>query len=276
MFSISNFFRRAKRKIFRDTARICQNIYQEEFYGDSVGKDDVMLNIGAGFWHYKGWTNLDYPTQWYSSVQKHTFIAYDIRNDKIPFDSDTVKAVYCSHVIEHIENRFIQHFFEDVHRVLKPGGVFRIACPDAEFLYEVSCFDNEYWHWRRDWQKLFVSDSVSPDQIDWFVREIATPKMHGYIYSSGADKEDYTEKFRSMSMEEFFDYMTSDIEYRKDFPGDHINWWTFGKARDMLKKAGFKMVIRSKYLGSICRAMCNPAKFDTTCPSMSLYVEALK
>ena len=270
---------RVKRKILRDSSRIFSNAYHDYMYRNALRKGDILLNIGAGNWHCKGWTNLDYPSEWYAKAQSHhEFIPYDIRNDRIPFEADTVKAVYCSHVIEHIENRFIEPFFAEVHRVLKPGGVFRIACPDAEFLYEVSIFNNEYWYWREEWLNSphFSKHPISATQVDHLVRETATPKFPEYINSIESNREEYTEKFSSLGMNEFLEYITSGLEYRKTTPGDHINFWTFEKVKIFLKNSGFKTIIRSKYLGSVCRAMCNPARFDTTFPNMSLYVEAVK
>lgn len=283
MFSISHFFMRVKGKILRDSLRMLRSAYYNHvhnIHGDVVEKGDILLNIGAGNWHCKGWINLDYPSEWYAKAQSHhEFMPYDIRNDKIPFEADAVKAVYCSHVIEHIEDRYIQPFFAEVHRVLKTGGVFRIACPDAEFLWEVSRFDNDYWYWREYWMKSpqFVKKPLTASQVDQLVHEVATAKFPEYVNSIENNREEYTEKFRTMGMNEFFEYITSGLEYRTDFlQGDHINFWTFGKVKAFLENAGFTTIIRSKYLGSVCRAMCNPARFDTTEPQMSLYAEAVK
>ena len=77
-------------------------------------------------------------------------VHYDIRSDALPYDDETVSNVYASHVIEHVESEHVERFLVEAHRVLKPGGVLRIACPDARFLYEVSSFENDYWKWRRD------------------------------------------------------------------------------------------------------------------------------
>ena len=277
MGKIRHFFRRAKRKILRETIRALQVCYQSEIYREASASKDIRLNIGAGDWHCKGWINLDYPTQWYAKMQsKHPFVPYDIRSESIPFEANTVKAVYCSHVIEHIEDQYIKAFFADVYRVLTPGGVFRIACPDAEFLYNVSKFDNEYWYWSREWfasPKFYTKNPDDVTQVEHLVRETATPCIDGYVH---AIPKEFHEQFSSMGMEEFLRYVTSGLEYRKDVPGDHINYWTFDKVKTALESAGFPVVIRSKYAGSMCKAMCILGKFDITHPEMSLYVEAVK
>ena len=50
----------------------------------------------------------------------------------IPFDADSVDAVYHSHLFEHLERGVARQFAREVHRVLKPGGVHRIVVPDLE------------------------------------------------------------------------------------------------------------------------------------------------
>lgn len=109
MSGIKSFFRRASNKILRLAINSLQTNPQSAAYRDALTPGDILLNIGAGSWNCEGWTNLDYPTEWYAEAQsKHPFIPYDIRNDTIPFKADSVKAVYCSHVIEHIENSHVQ------------------------------------------------------------------------------------------------------------------------------------------------------------------------
>lgn len=165
----------------------------------------VLLNIGSGNWSCERWTNLDYPSEWYANAQKkHKIVPYDIRNDSIPFDNDSVDAVYCSHVIEHIENIHVQKMFTECYRILKQGGLLRIACPDAEFLYLVSKFNNDYWLWRNPWfnnSKMYVR-KFTPRNVDFLVREIATPKLLNYVHS--INKEDYENAFKKLEMHDFF------------------------------------------------------------------------
>ena len=85
--------------------------------------NEVRVNIGAGDWERSGWINLDYPNENYAKVQKkHPFIAYDIRNDKLPFEDSSIGAAYCSHVIEHIEDTYVKTLFEECYRALNSGG----------------------------------------------------------------------------------------------------------------------------------------------------------
>lgn len=236
----------------------------------------IKLNIGSGNWDCIGWKCLDYPSQWYASAQKgHDIIPYDIRKDNIPFDSNSVSAIYCSHVVEHIENEFIQKLFDECYRVLDRGGVFRCCCPDAEFLYKVSLFENDYWDWRKQWfaSDFYTKGSV-PRQLDFLVREIATPKLLGYRDS--VNTCDYVDMFKRLDMNSFLEFLTHDLSFREECVGDHINWWTFDKMESFLKKSGFDVIIRSKYKGSVSAYMRDMNKFDIVHPEMALYVEAVK
>jgi hypothetical protein len=79
-----------------------------------------------------------------------------------------------------------------------------------------------------------------------------------------------------MGMNDFFEFLTSDLSFRNGFEGDHINYWTFDKMKKMLNLSGFEFVVRSRYGASCCDSMRNKNKFDTTFSQMSLYVEAIK
>ncbi len=52
----------------------------------------------------------------------------------LPFEDASVDAVYHSHFLEHLERDVAPGFVAEVHRVLKPGGIHRVAVPDLEWL----------------------------------------------------------------------------------------------------------------------------------------------
>lgn len=84
-----------------------------------------LLNLGCGSTYHKDWINLDIeaiPPR----VQ-----GWDLRKG-IPFPPDHFDACYHSHVLEHLKPEEGKRFLEDCLRVLKPGGILRIAVPDME------------------------------------------------------------------------------------------------------------------------------------------------
>ncbi|GAK57148.1 hypothetical protein U27_04113 [Candidatus Vecturithrix granuli] len=50
----------------------------------------------------------------------------------IPFASDSIDAIYHSHLLEHLDRNVAERFLIEVKRVLKPGGIHRIVVPDFE------------------------------------------------------------------------------------------------------------------------------------------------
>lgn len=45
----------------------------------------------------------------------------------LPVPNDSVRFLFAEHVIEHITPEEAWRFFHEARRILKPGGVFRIA-----------------------------------------------------------------------------------------------------------------------------------------------------
>lgn len=50
----------------------------------------------------------------------------------IPYEANSVDAVYHSHLLEHLDREVALVFMAEVLRVLKPGGIHRIVVPDFE------------------------------------------------------------------------------------------------------------------------------------------------
>lgn len=243
--------------------------------GDSKKDDKIRINLGSGNWDCNGWICLDYPSEHYKKQQKgHKIIPYDIRSDKIPFEDCSVDEIYCSHVIEHIETKFVKSMLLDCKRVLKPKtGILRICCPDAEYLYNMSKIGKEYWKWMEYWYKQRNMDFESLRPVDCLVAEVATPQLLGFGYLQLF--KDYQKEFDELNMEDFFDLMINGLEYNVEHVSDHINWWSYDKLKVVLDDVGFSNVICSKYGGSYCYDMQNRVRFDKTHPEMSLYVDAL-
>ena len=90
-----------------------------------VSGDLVRVHLGPGRQKYmQGWVNVDA-----NMFTGKCDVWADLRNP-LPFADGSVDAVYSHHVIEHLPDMWAH--FRDVHRVLKPGGVYRVAGPNGE------------------------------------------------------------------------------------------------------------------------------------------------
>jgi hypothetical protein len=132
----------------------------------------------------------------------------------------------------------------------------------------------EYYSWRKPWFEKRGIDWECVRPVDLLVRETATPKLKGYGWMNY--EHDYQEEFDSLEMDRFFEFMCNDISFSVENVNNHINWWSFERLAGLLRNAGFSIVVRSKYGGSICSEMRDTKVFDTTHPEMSLYIDAIK
>lgn len=87
----------------------------------------VLVNLGCGRRFLKGWVNIDFVST-DPAVQAH-----DLRKG-IPLDDNTAGVVYHSHILEHFSRKDGIAFQKECYRVLKPGGVIRVAVPDLQQL----------------------------------------------------------------------------------------------------------------------------------------------
>jgi predicted SAM-dependent methyltransferase len=83
------------------------------------------LNLGCGATFHKDWTNVDFISSG-EGVIAHNLLS------GIPFKDNSFDVVYHSHVLEHFPKQAAHYFIKECYRVLKPGGVLRIAIPDLE------------------------------------------------------------------------------------------------------------------------------------------------
>ena len=61
----------------------------------------------------------------------------------LPVSSDSMRGVYCSHVLEHLSLTDCRRTLRNVISYLKPGGIFRLVVPDLEHLARTYLEDQE-------------------------------------------------------------------------------------------------------------------------------------
>ena len=87
--------------------------------------DSKLLNVGCGRCVHPDWLNVDLDPQ-HPLVQRVNLLT------GLPFEDGRFDAVYHSHVLEHLEPTAARRLIVECRRVLRPGGILRIAVPDLE------------------------------------------------------------------------------------------------------------------------------------------------
>jgi len=87
-------------------------------------KGPVRLNFGCGETSYPGWVGVD---QFFAP---QVTIALDLRG-RLPFPDRSVDLCYSEHFLEHLTPPEGQRHLNEVHRILKPNGRYRVVVPDV-------------------------------------------------------------------------------------------------------------------------------------------------
>lgn len=148
----------------------------------------MRINVGCGQTPTPGWVNIDNSPsvklatrpirRWVMSaaglLHSHhkQFIRFCQENDirhgsglRLPMADGTVEVVYSSHTLEHLDRVDARAFLAEALRVLRPGGVLRIAVPDLHYYAKQYLADGDLEHFmtythlvgpptRTLWQKL--------------------------------------------------------------------------------------------------------------------------
>lgn len=103
------------------------------------GNKPVMLNIGCGTDYKVGWINIDNNSD---NNINNLDLNWDLRNP-LPFQDNSVDYIFNEHFLEHLTLEEAQKSMKDFMRVLKKGGVMRIAMPNLVDVVEL--YNNPNW-----------------------------------------------------------------------------------------------------------------------------------
>lgn len=240
-----------------------------------------FVNICAGNFNHPYWINLDFETEQYKSIQKNRFTSFDVQNlETLPFDTDSVELVYCSHAIEHFKEERVQHLLSEIRRVLVPKGIVRIVVPDASYIYRLIKFNRVHELEILFKDKLTRVSGADPNTIqvqDLFLSQVAT-ELTSVLAPTNSNLS--SEKFYSLvetkTEDEFLDQITALVDYDYEHPDYHVSWWSNSKLDRFLQQAGFSSSTVVSYSKTLAAPFMSLGHFDKTTPYLSFYVEALK
>ena len=90
---------------------------------------EMKLHLGCGSKFLEGYIHVD--------VKKYSHVDYVSSIDKLYFlDDESVEEIYACHVLEHVGRNEYKNVLKEWRRVLKIGGILRIAVPDFEAAVE--------------------------------------------------------------------------------------------------------------------------------------------
>ena len=239
-----------------------------------------FINVGAGGFRHRYWTNVDYGSGAYAHVQQAAFVEHDLTKlAPLPFESGSIELAYTSHTIEHVKDDAVDRLFRECFRVLRPGGGFRVTCPDARTFYQTVLDNNRaYWSVRAPWFKGPTSNASRLEDVsvvDYFVREVATRRCRFYVHARDPLSEaELRERVQTLEYGALLRSLNDDLAFDPSRPGEHINAWDEARLIDQLRAAGFTEVYVSRRGQSRFAPMMNPDCFDSTMPWGSLFVEA--
>jgi predicted SAM-dependent methyltransferase len=123
---------RANLKFEKKTARIARTA--EKRFRALHQRSGLKVHLGCGYDIREGWVNVDLSFSPPSNADIQSkpdthFINYDLRRG-LPLAGGSCDLIYSSHFFEHLEYADGERLMRDCYRVLRPGGVFRIALPD--------------------------------------------------------------------------------------------------------------------------------------------------
>jgi len=105
--------------------------------------DYSLLHLGCGPNLINGFENMDFYSM---RFWKAKYIGHDLRHP-LPYKDKTFDGVFSEHTLEHLYASDAINLLREVHRILKPGSVFRIVVPDLKKyvdFYEGKNLDPEF------------------------------------------------------------------------------------------------------------------------------------
>lgn len=188
------------------------------------------MNLGCGPRILDGFVNIDFFTA--PRINYGADLRYPLG-----ICDNAFEGIFSEHTFEHLTYAEAGRLMRECHRILKPGGVLRVAVPDLAIFINSYCSENRGWF--DSWEKLMFTDSVDPERAK---RRLATPM-------------------------EAISFVTQ--EY------GHVSCWDFDTLCHHLKQSGFGEIRRRQFQEGSCPELLVDLDSEDR-KFVSVYVEAVK
>lgn len=156
-----------------------------------------MLNIGCGTVYFNNWINIDIDSE--KADLKH-----DLRKP-LPFDDNYVDFIYNEHFIEHLTVKEGLSVMADFYRVLKPGGVLRIATLDLDYLVFKYRFFWKHQAWIKEFNYRWLKTKA--EMLNICFREWG----HQYLYN----KEELDRRLKEAGFKKIYSRRLNKSKYKE-------------------------------------------------------------
>lgn len=130
------------------------------------------LNLGCGSHFHKDWINVDFTSN------SEDVIAHNLL-EGIPFKDNEFDVCYHSHILEHFPKNKADGFIKECYRVLKPGGILRVAVPDLQTIAKL---------YLENLERASQGDKSAENDYDWIMLEMYDQTVRN---QSGGDMLEY-------------------------------------------------------------------------------------
>jgi hypothetical protein len=253
-----------------------ESLEARRFYNISAG---AYKGFGGGI-HHPCWTNVDVDRPWKTDVffpdgneyDPGKDIAHDLLSMKpIPVENGSAELAHSRFTVDRLTDEAAQYFFNEVFRILKTGGIFRIVSTNLDLDFRAYLNnDRNYFFW--------LGEEFTMEQSFLFHMATQTSTQYHDPSSAKITDEEFRSLLKKMDHEEAMNYCTSkcSIEIHKKSRYDHFNWWNQKKYEKMLSNAGFKNIYLSAPEQSAALVMRNELYFDNEHNKVMMYMEAVK
>jgi len=180
-------------------------------------RHELLVNFGCGAVSHCSWINYDlHPVN--PSIRR-----VDVRRC-LPVAADSVDMCYSSHLLEHLSPPEADYFLREQRRILRQGGVIRVAVPDLGKLCEtfVSCKDRAL---AGDEQSKFQLEYTYLEMFDQAVRTAPGGDLYNCWLECPAEHRRFVE---SRAGDEYRLTMSQLAEARH---GLRRKWWLISTGR---------------------------------------------
>jgi SAM-dependent methyltransferase len=189
-----------------------------------------LVNMGSGERTIEGFINIDF------FLTRGIDYGADLRYP-LKINSNVVAGIFCEHTLEHLTFSEGKNLLRECYRILKPGGIIRIAVPDLSIFLSHYCAEDQAWFY--DWERLMFSSSADAERAK---RRLNTPM-------------------------EAISFVTQ--EY------GHVSCWDFATLKVFLEQCNFREISKKSFMQGADKTLLIDLDSEDR-KFISLYVEAVK